>query len=210
MVEGNVREATNRITRRLFLFTGTAAAAEIELRVQHGSSLVEAKEKPSKEVKIVQFSDSGQREAIVMVRMIVKTDADWMEQLTPEEFNITRRAGTEYPYAGRYRNLRDKGLYRCICCDAARFDSDTKYDSGTGWPSFWQPITKENIRESVDYTMGMMRTAISCRRCDAHIGHVFGDPRSWSGACAFSRTSTLWMRTSIDCVARSTVRGTSP
>jgi len=105
--------------------------------------------------------------------MIIKTDAEWRHQLSPEAFNITRRAGTEYPYTGKYWNLHDKGLYRCICCDTALFSSDTKYDSGTGWPSFWQPLTKENIHESGDYALEIMRTAISCRRCDAHIGHVF-------------------------------------
>jgi methionine-R-sulfoxide reductase len=97
--------------------------------------------------------------------MIIKTDAEWRHQLSPEAFNITRRAGTEYPYTGKYWNLHDKGLYRCICCDTALFSSDTKYDSGTGWPSFWQPLTKENIHESGDYALEIMRTAISCRPC---------------------------------------------
>jgi len=106
---------------------------------------------------------------------VVKTDAEWQHQLSPAAFEVARRAGTERPYSGQYWNLHDKGLYRCICCDAALFSSDTKFESGTGWPSFWQPIAKENIRESLDMSLGAERTAVSCRLCDAHLGHVFDD-----------------------------------
>ena len=97
------------------------------------------------------------------------------KQLTPIEFEVTRKAGTEKAFTGTYWNLHQKGLYRCVCCGTAVFSSSTKFKSGTGWPSFWEPIAKENIREIADYNFGMRRTEISCRRCDAHLGHVFDD-----------------------------------
>ncbi|MGB6190956.1 MAG: peptide-methionine (R)-S-oxide reductase MsrB, partial [Terracidiphilus sp.] len=126
-------------------------------------------------VRIVQFSAAGQRLDAVMLPVIVKTEAEWRQQLSPASFEVTRRAATERAYSGQYWNLHDKGLYRCICCDTALFSSDTKFESGTGWPSFWQPIAKENVRESLDTTMEMERTEIRCRLCDSHLGHVFED-----------------------------------
>ena len=107
--------------------------------------------------------------------MIVKTDAEWKQQLSPAAYEIARRAGTERPYSGEYCNLHDKGIYHCICCDTPLFSSETKFESGTGWPSFWQPIAKENVRETGDISLGMERIAVACRRCDAHLGHVFDD-----------------------------------
>jgi peptide-methionine (R)-S-oxide reductase len=123
----------------------------------------------------VQFSSSGQRQDVLTVPTVIKTDAQWKQQLSPDEFEVARKAGTKRPFSGRYWNLHDKGLYRCICCDTALFSSETKFESGTGWPSFWQPIAKENVREISDLTFGMERTAVSCRLCDAHLGHVFDD-----------------------------------
>jgi peptide-methionine (R)-S-oxide reductase len=165
----------NRMTRRAFLFAGSGAVAALALHLRHGVALVEAKTGSPKEVRIVQFSNSGQREDTVTVPMVVKTEAEWKQQLSPLAFDVTRQAGTERPYSGQYWNLHDKGLYQCICCDTPLFSSETKFESGTGWPSFWQPIAKENVRESVDMSLGMERTAVSCRRCDAHLGHVFDD-----------------------------------
>jgi peptide-methionine (R)-S-oxide reductase len=169
-----VTEDNLKMSRRFFVVTGAAAAAGVALRL-HRIRLVEAKDIGPKQVKLVQFSDSGQQEDIVTVPMIVKSDAEWKQQLSPDAFAVTRHAATERPFSGQYWNLHDKGLYRCICCDTALFNSDTKFESGTGWPSFWQPIAKENVHEISDMSLGMVRTAVSCRRCDAHLGHVFDD-----------------------------------
>ncbi len=169
-------DSVRRIGRRVFVLAGGAAAASaLAFQLRHGIGIVAAKDRTPKEVKIVEFSSSGERGETVTVPMIVKTDAEWKQQLSPAAFDITRRAGTERAYSGAYWNLHDKGLYHCICCDTPLFSSETKFESGTGWPSFWQPIAKENVRESGDISLGMERTAVACRRCDAHLGHVFDD-----------------------------------
>jgi peptide-methionine (R)-S-oxide reductase len=126
-------------------------------------------------VKIIQFDDAGKRLGTAIVQRVRKTDAEWKQQLTPLQFQVTREEGTERAFTGEYFNLHDKGLYRCICCGNALFDSETKFESGTGWPSFWAPIAKENVRDNVDLSLGVPRTAVSCTECDAHLGHVFND-----------------------------------
>ncbi len=171
----NSDKSARPLTRRAFVLAGGAAAAAAAFSLRHRIEPVEAEGSLPKQVKIVQFSDAGQREDVVTLPVIVKTDEEWKQQLSPIAFEITRRAGTERPYSGQNWDQHSKGLYRCICCDTALFSSDTKFESGTGWPSFWQPIAKENVRESSDYSLGMARTAVSCRRCDAHLGHVFDD-----------------------------------
>lgn len=165
----------SRMNRRALLVAGGASMAAIVLERWKGMDAVEAKENVPKEVKIVEFSDAGERKGIVALPVVVKPDGEWKQQLSADAFAVTRRAGTERPYSGVYWNNHDKGLYRCICCGTALFGSDTKFESGTGWPSFWQPIAKENVREVTDSSLGMMRTAVACRLCDAHLGHVFDD-----------------------------------
>jgi peptide-methionine (R)-S-oxide reductase len=168
-------ERGRHLSRRAFFIAGSAAAVAAACSLRRGIEPVEAKESVPKEVKIVQFSNAGQRGDVVVLPVIVKTDAEWKQQLSPDAFEVTRHAATERPFSGEYWNLHDKGLYRCICCDTALFNSDTKFESGTGWPSFWQPIAKENVREAADNSLGMSRTEITCRRCEAHLGHVFDD-----------------------------------
>jgi peptide-methionine (R)-S-oxide reductase len=104
-----------------------------------------------------------------------KTDDEWREQLTPEQFEVTRKHGTEPAFTGKYHNCKDKGTYNCACCGQALFNSDEKFDSGSGWPSYWQPATKEAIREIADSSHGMRRVEVLCSQCDAHLGHVFED-----------------------------------
>jgi peptide-methionine (R)-S-oxide reductase len=111
----------------------------------------------------------------VTVPKIVKSDDEWRKQLSRDSFEVTRDAATERPYTNENPNDHANGVFRCICCHTALFDASTKFDSGTGWPSFWAPIAKENIVESADISLGMLRTAVSCRLCDAHLGHVFDD-----------------------------------
>jgi peptide-methionine (R)-S-oxide reductase len=127
------------------------------------------------QVSIEQFAPSGKRLGKVTLDKIVKTEAQWRAQLSPAAYYVTRQAGTEFAFSGEYDHNKADGLYRCICCDTALYDSRTKFDSGTGWPSFWQPISGSNIVKTSDRTLGMQRDAISCRLCDAHLGHVFDD-----------------------------------
>jgi peptide-methionine (R)-S-oxide reductase len=125
-------------------------------------------------VTIAQFSAGGSRTGTATVPRLIKSDADWKKQLSSESYWVTRLAGTERPFSGALWNEEERGLFRCICCDLALFSSAAKFDSGTGWPSFWQPIAEENIVKSVDGGLMEVRTAVSCL-CDAHLGHVFND-----------------------------------
>ena len=110
-----------------------------------------------------------------MVNKIQKSEKEWKEQLTPEQFNVTRKKGTERPFTGEYYKNKRKGIYKCVCCGVDLFSSEEKYDSGTGWPSYWAPINQENIKEESDWNLFMRRTEILCDHCDAHLGHVFQD-----------------------------------
>jgi len=126
-------------------------------------------------VSIENFSAAGASLGKATVPKIVKTDDDWRKQLGAASFEVTRHEGTETPFSGKYNDNHADGLYRCICCDTALFDSKNKFESGTGWPSFWKPISNANVNETADRSLMMERTAVSCRRCDAHLGHVFDD-----------------------------------
>jgi peptide-methionine (R)-S-oxide reductase len=106
---------------------------------------------------------------------ITKTDEEWRAELTPEQYHVLRQKGTERAFTGRHASTKEAGTYLCAGCGAELFRSDTKFESGTGWPSFWKPIARENVEEHADWSMGMRRTEVLCRRCGAHLGHVFDD-----------------------------------
>ena len=110
-----------------------------------------------------------------MATRIDRTDEQWRRQLTPEQYEVTRRAGTERAFTGTYWDCHDEGTYRCVCCGAELFDSATKFDSGTGWPSFYEPVEADNVAERADNSFLMRRTEVVCQRCGAHLGHVFDD-----------------------------------
>ena len=110
-----------------------------------------------------------------MAGKVTKTDAEWREELTPQQYAVCRNRGTEPAFSGRYTDCKEAGIYRCICCGNDLFSSDAKFDSGTGWPSFWEPVDEMRVRVETDTSHGMVRTEVLCGRCDAHLGHVFPD-----------------------------------
>jgi len=118
---------------------------------------------------------SIQQRGLILMEKVVKSEEEWKKQLTPMQYEVTRKRGTELACSGPYWNNHETGIYKCVCCDLDLFSSDTKFESGTGWPSFWQPVAKENLRLERDTAFGMVRTEVLCARCDAHLGHVFDD-----------------------------------
>lgn len=110
-----------------------------------------------------------------MIQKVIKTDEEWQKLLTPEQYRVARQKGTERPFLGEYCETKDPGIYACVCCGTPLFESKTKFESGTGWPSFTEPIEQERIREEKDFSYGMYRVEVLCNVCDAHLGHVFDD-----------------------------------
>lgn len=159
------------VHRRGFLLTSMFGG----LSAIFGSKPAAAGDTRAKLVTIVQFSASGARGEIQQVEKVVKSDAEWRRLLPAIAYEVARREGTERPFTGATWNSHERGIYRCVCCDTALFDSETKFESGTGWPSFWQPLDRRNVTERADLSLGMERTAVECKRCDAHLGHVFDD-----------------------------------
>ena len=152
-------------TRRIFL--GTASLLPFAaLAARAGAPAT---------VTVENFSPAGKDLGAQRVPKVVKSDAEWHKVLSAEQFEVTRHADTEQAFTGIYAESKGNGLYHCICCGTALFDSKTKFDSGTGWPSFWQPIAKKNVVETGDHSLMMERIAVACVRCDAHLGHVFDD-----------------------------------
>jgi peptide-methionine (R)-S-oxide reductase len=170
----------NDFTRRGFIYgTATVAAYGLLLGVQRVCLSALADETPEDgtagPVTVVQFSDDGKRLHTATLPKIRKAKAEWKKQLSQLQFDVTRRAATEWAFTGALCDQHAAGLYRCIGCGNALFDSSTKFDSATGWPSFWAPIAKENVYERKDLSYGAVRTEVICTLCDAHLGHVFTD-----------------------------------
>lgn len=180
MFESETKDRNSRQAggRRAFLLGSGAALVGLAWWRYHRPEWAHAEPASAaqpKKVTIIEFTDAGERKGAVTVLTIQKSDAEWRKQLSADSFEVARHAATERAFTGVLLDVHDKGVFRCICCDTALFSSATKFESGTGWPSFWAPIAKENIVESPDDSLGMERTAVSCRRCDAHLGHVFDD-----------------------------------
>jgi peptide-methionine (R)-S-oxide reductase len=170
----------NEITRRGFIYgAATIGAYGMLLGVQRVCLSAFADDATTEDnpgpIKIVKFADDGTRLGTFTLPKIRKTKAEWKKQLTPAQFDVTRREATEFAFSGALYDQHAAGLYRCIDCDNALFDSATKFDSGTGWPSFWAPIAKENVYEKADMSAGVLRREVKCMLCEAHLGHVFTD-----------------------------------
>lgn len=159
--------------RRNFLVAGILGTGFLGCAAATGEGAKPAKS--SGPVKIAVFDKTGRRTGVQTMDKIVKTDAEWRQQLTAMQYEVTRRHGTERAFTGEYDRFKGDGIYNCICCGTALFDSKAKYDSGSGWPSYWAPIAKENVAEVTDNSLGMRRVEVRCARCDAHLGHVFDD-----------------------------------
>ena len=168
--------ASRQTTQRAFFLTvaGACGGAMLWKLHRHALPAVEASGGAGP-VTIVRFSALGKATGTATVARVVKSDAEWRKVLSPLSFEVTRLSGTERPFSGSTWNNHEHGIYRCVCCDNALFSSETKFESGTGWPSFWQPIAKENVIQNDDDTLGMMRTEVKCRECEGHLGHVFDD-----------------------------------
>lgn len=171
----------NELTRRGMIF-GVAAFATIGVFAgidRVASSSLNAEQEPAdtseSTVEVVQFGNDGKRIGKARLSKVRKTDAEWRALLTPPQYAVTRKAGTEIPYSGDLVSEHRVGVFRCADCENALFDSQTKFESGTGWPSFWDVIAPENIRERQDFSFGVSRREVRCTLCDAHLGHVFTD-----------------------------------
>jgi peptide-methionine (R)-S-oxide reductase len=166
----------DRLPRRAFLFMPFAFVGLVALWNRRERPLPDSRRNGTgSRIKLVILSDNGKHRETVDVNKIEKTDAEWRTELSPEEFAVTRKKGTERAFTGRYWNNHDPGMYRCVCCGTALFQSDDKFDSGTGWPSFTAPAASENVRTETDNSFFMERTEVMCSKCDAHLGHVFPD-----------------------------------
>lgn len=168
-----------RLGRRAFILSMAGAVSAAAFWGLRRSTVAAARPLTASEgprtVTIVEFSADGKQNSTVTVPRLIKSDEEWKKTLPPASYWVTRHADTERPFTGVSWDIHDSGLFRCICCNLALFNSATKFDSGTGWPSFWQPIAPENVVDSVDGSLMVVRTAVSCRLCDAHLGHVFND-----------------------------------
>jgi len=172
-------ERVARLSRRALIFGAAGAVSAVAFwglrRTTVAAAQPLAADEGPAEVTVVEFSAGGEKTGTVTVPRVTKTDAEWKRLLPAASYWVTRHEDTERPFSGALLNVEARGIFRCVCCDLALFSSATKFDSGTGWPSFWKPIAAENVVERVDGSLMVVRTAVSCRLCDAHLGHVFND-----------------------------------
>jgi peptide-methionine (R)-S-oxide reductase len=164
------------IPRRAVVLMPVALAALLASIYRRERKMPDPNEKGTgAEVDIVEVSDRGEREQVVHAQKIVRSDDEWKSELAPDEFAVARKKGTERAFTGRYWDNHENGVYRCVCCGTALFRSSEKFESGSGWPSFWQPVADENIKTEKDGSLFMERVEVLCKKCDAHLGHVFPD-----------------------------------
>jgi peptide-methionine (R)-S-oxide reductase len=168
-------DRSNQPTRRAFIASVAVAIGVPAALWWPRRPLQPAYSAAAVDVLVVEFSDSGARQGIVRVPKVVKPEGEWRRLLSPLAFSVTRRADTERAFTGAYWNLHETGLFRCICCGTALFSSSHKFDSGTGWPSFWRPIAAENVVGPRATSAGADASEVTCRRCDAHLGDIFDD-----------------------------------
>jgi peptide-methionine (R)-S-oxide reductase len=176
--EENRDDQSKKMTRRVFVAGAAVVAgsyAVLRMRRAPGVEASGALHGTPGQVTVVNFSNDGKNLGKETVAKVVKTDGEWLQQLGKNSFEISRQADTEMPYSGVSLKEHNAGVFRCVCCDTALFNSQTKFESGTGWPSFWAPIAKENVAEIKDVSLGMDRTEVKCVRCEGHLGHVFDD-----------------------------------
>lgn len=179
-VAAAANSSMNDLTRRGLIFGAAGLVTLVAFagldRIASSSLLrKEESDDPNATVEIAQFDETGKRTGKVRVRKVHKSLDEWRKTLTAPQFAVTRQAGTEIPGTGELLHEHRAGIYRCADCGTALFDSQAKFESGTGWPSFWEPIAQENIREKDDFSFGTLRREALCTRCDAHLGHVFTD-----------------------------------
>lgn len=180
-MSASIRPAS--VSRRSFLGSVSLGACAFALGCGRGNASPNPALKPASKqphalpakVRIVEFANDGKRLRVADLPTVTRTDAQWRARLSPLAFDVTRKDGTERAFTGALLKEKRAGVYRCVCCGTALFNASTKYESGTGWPSFWKPIASQNVRELRDTSYGMVRTEVACARCDAHLGHVFDD-----------------------------------
>ena len=174
---------TMKLTAAAFVFAATFAIVAVFAVVAACDSGMAKQDEAAaqdmsgaaEKVTIVEVASDGTKKGAVTVDKVVRTKEEWKERLTGEQYYVAREKGTERAFTGKYDKHYEDGVYKCIGCGTALFSSKTKYDSGTGWPSFYEPVAEENIDEKTDLSYGMIRTEVLCKRCDSHLGHVFTD-----------------------------------